>query len=73
MSNSFYYYILYLYLLNRSYNNLCYFINNFVTLVIIYVTTNNTSYTLFIQDMIDKDMTNYNKQDMLYIVTESVT
>ena len=32
---------------------------------------------MFKQDMIDKDMTNYNKQDMLqdmlHIVTESVT
>ena len=45
----------------------------FVTLVIISVTTDNTSYTLFIQDIIDKDMTNYNKQNMLYIVTKFVT
>ena len=45
----------------------------FVTLVIIYVTIDNTSYTLFILDMIDKDMTNYNKQNMLHIVLESIT
>ena len=45
----------------------------FVTLVIIYVTTNNISYTFFTKDMIDKDITIYNKQDMLRIVTKSVT
>ena len=35
----------------------------FVILVTISGTTDNTSYMLFIQDIIDKDMTNYNKQD----------
>ena len=48
-------------------------VTSFVSLVTIYVTTDNTSYTFFIQDMIDKDMTNYNKQDMLHIVIEFVT
>ena len=49
------------------------YVTIFVTLVTISVTTDNISYMFFIQDMIDKDMTNYNNQDMLYIVTESVT
>ena len=40
----------------------------FVTLVTISITTDNTLYMLFIQDM-----TNYNKQDMLHILTESIT
>ena len=38
-------------------------ITTFVTLVIIYVYFYNTSYTLCVQDIIDKDMTNNNKQD----------
>ena len=29
--------------------------------------------TLFIQNIINKDMTTYNKHDMLHIVTESIT
>ena len=41
----------------------------FVILVTISVITDNTSYTFFKQDMINKDMANYNKQDMLHIVT----
>ena len=48
-------------------------VTNFVTLVTIYVTTYDTSYTFFIQDMIDKDMTSYNKLYMLRLITESVT
>ena len=44
-----------------------------LTLVTISVITDNISYTFFIQDMIDEDMTKYNKQYILHIVTKSVT